>query len=143
VRESWQQRANEILPPNATAHFPGYTNQLDLYDFYCGNPMDVFVNTSLSEGTPVSIMEAVSCGIPVIATAVGGNTEIVTSQNGILLGAHPRPDDMAQALFWFIDHPAEARAKRTASQVMWKERYNARRNFEAFAERLIELRNKA
>jgi glycosyltransferase involved in cell wall biosynthesis len=38
---------------------------------------DVFVLPSLSEGLPLSLLEALSCGLPVIATAVGGSREIV------------------------------------------------------------------
>ena len=40
--------------------------------------IDLFINTSSSEGVPVSIMEALSVGIPIIATDVGGTKEIVT-----------------------------------------------------------------
>lgn len=141
VREDLQQHAQEILPANAKAFLPGYSNQRALLNFYLGNPVDVFVNLSESEGTPVSIMEAISCGLPVIATAVGGNREIVSPHNGVLLGPNPQPDDVAQALFWYIDHPADAETKRRASRTLWAERYNARRNFEAFADRLIEIRN--
>lgn len=38
-----------------------------------------------SEGIPVSIMEAMSFGIPVIARNVGGMSEIVNEENGLLL----------------------------------------------------------
>jgi len=44
----------------------------DVLNYYASNPVDVFINTSSSEGLPVSIMEAMSFGIPVIATNVGG-----------------------------------------------------------------------
>ena len=47
--------------------------------------MDYFINLSDSEGIPVSIMEAMSVGIPIIARDVGGNREIVTNNNGCLL----------------------------------------------------------
>jgi glycosyltransferase involved in cell wall biosynthesis len=38
---------------------------------------DLLVSTSMSEGTPLSILEAMSCGLPVVATCVGGVRELV------------------------------------------------------------------
>jgi glycosyltransferase involved in cell wall biosynthesis len=38
---------------------------------------DIVVSTSLSEGTPLAILEAMSCGLPVVATFVGGVRELV------------------------------------------------------------------
>lgn len=58
-----------------------------VYDYYKSNKVDVFVNVSYSEGLPVSLMEASSFGIPVIATDVGGSAEIIDKEqkNGFLL----------------------------------------------------------
>ena len=142
VRETLQRRADEMLPANAVAFLPGYSDQKALLDFYLKNSLDVFVNVSESEGTPVSIMEAISCGLPVIATAVGGNQEIVTMDNGTLLDRKLSPEHVAGALIWYLDHPAEAQAKGRASRMLWQERYDALRNFNEFAERLVELRSK-
>ncbi len=47
--------------------------------------MDLFVNTSLTEGICNAILEAMACGLPVIATAVGGNPEIVHNEETGLL----------------------------------------------------------
>lgn len=47
---------------------------------------DIFVLTSLSEGMPSVILEAMGCGLPIIASDVGGNNEIVhEGQNGYLI----------------------------------------------------------
>jgi glycosyltransferase involved in cell wall biosynthesis len=47
---------------------------------------DVFVLTSLSEGMPSVILEAMGCGLPVIASNVGGNNELVKDgENGFLV----------------------------------------------------------
>jgi glycosyltransferase involved in cell wall biosynthesis len=48
---------------------------------------DYFINLSDSEGIPVSIMEAISLGIPAIARNVGGVSEIVNNENGLLLNS--------------------------------------------------------
>ena len=102
--------------------------------------MDIFVNVSVSEGTPVSLMEAASCGIPIIATAVGGNKEIVTAESGLLLDPNPSPEEIARAILTLMGDSEAARKRRSASRAIWDGKYNARRNYEAFIERLKSIR---
>ena len=45
---------------------------------------DVYACTSLSEGTSMTILEAMSCGLPIVASAVGGNVRLVDDANGFL-----------------------------------------------------------
>jgi glycosyltransferase involved in cell wall biosynthesis len=50
------------------------------------NAMDIFVLPSLREGMPNALLEAMACGLPVIATEVGGASEIVRDgENGLLV----------------------------------------------------------
>lgn len=139
TREDLQTYANTTLPENAQAYFPGYESHQALMNFYQNNPIDVFLNVSASEGTPVAIMEAISCGIPVIATAVGGNPEIVTSQNGWLLSENPSPKEIAEALFQVIDSPEQSLLKRQGSLLVWREQYHDKKNFSAFIKRIKSL----
>ena len=140
TRDDLQNLANKKFPANAKAFFPGYSDNEALLQLYRDEPFDVFINVSETEGTPVSIMEAISCGIPVIATAVGGNVEIVSTQNGILIGPNAALEEISTAIFYWIDHPGEAETKRKGSRYVWETRYNAHLNFSDFARRLKEIR---
>ena len=74
------------LPSRIHSHFVGRVPNEDVQRFYATHKIDVFVNVSETEGIPVSIMEAQSYGIPVIATDVGGTSELVINEkNGVLL----------------------------------------------------------
>lgn len=139
-RQFFIDRIAREFPANAKGFFPGYQTQQHLIQTYLTQPVDVFVNVSSTEGTPVSIMEAISCGIPVIATAVGGNVEIVNETNGFLLGKDPTPQEIAETLFKVCDQHEQMPKKRQGSIDMWLERYNETKNFEEFARTLIEIR---
>ena len=64
---------------------------------------DVFVLMSLSEGMPSVVLEAMGCGLPVIASNVGGNNEIVhEGKNGYLIAGN-NIDDLAEKLSTLIN----------------------------------------
>lgn len=116
--------------------FPGTVKNADLLDYYRTHPVDWFVNTSSSEGLPVSIMEACSFGIPVIATDVGGTSEIVREgETGYLLKADLTPEDLAELLRRLLrQKKAEHTALREGCRRVWQENFCARVNFDRFAE---------
>lgn len=116
--------------------FRGEVRNTDLMDFYRKNPVDCFINTSTSEGLPVSIMEACSFGIPTLATDVGGTGEIVKDgKNGLLLPADLTEETLATKIRAFCAMPPDCRtAMRIAAREIWKSDFCADSNFKKFAE---------
>ncbi len=55
----------------------------DPFPYY--RSLDLYLNTSIHEGIPMSLLEAMSCGIPVVAPRVGGIPEIVSHMESGLL----------------------------------------------------------
>ena len=133
-----EQYAFKQLPQNIRYKFLGYLPNKEVLSYYETHKIDVFINVSSLEGTPVSIMEAQSCSIPVIATAVGGNAEIVSDENGLLLNENPTPFEIAQAICEFLDNPTLTREKKYMSRKNWETYYNSEKNFQAFADELIK-----
>ena len=67
---------------------------------------DVFAMSSLYEGLPCALVEAMSCGVPVVATAVNSVPEIVISGKTGLLARPGDPESLAHALDFVLRNPA-------------------------------------
>jgi glycosyltransferase involved in cell wall biosynthesis len=64
--------------------------------------MDIFALSSLSEGTSISMIEAMAAGKPVVATRVGGNTALIEEGvNGFLVNAKDH-EALAAALIHLV-----------------------------------------
>lgn len=97
---------------------------------------DLFLNVSETEGLPVSIMEAISFGIPVLATDVGGTKEIVIpGLTGYLLPADTSPKEIAENILKCFDTAFD----RDQIRRFWFERFNSDNNFRVFAEEIIQI----
>lgn len=133
LMEKMSQLAN-ALPQNIHWHFCGKVKNAEILQYYEQNHVDAFVNTSESEGVPVSIMEAMSCGIPVIAPDVGGIAEIVHDGiNGFLLPLNFTSTNLADQLKAIFDIKiSKACFLRANAYNTWKEEYNAEQNYNKF-----------
>lgn len=87
--------ARAVRSPAATRiHFSGWME--DLREAYAA--LDVLALTSLNEGMPVAVMEAMASGVPVVSTRAGGVVDLITSgRNGVLVSGFGA-DEFAGAL---------------------------------------------
>ena len=111
----------------------GIVNNNLILDFYSENYIDLFINVSETEGIPVSIMEAQSAGIPVLATNVGGTSEIVNNKNGFLIDKSFEVVSVANMIKKYLKSNDEIICeKRNYAYQNWKLNYNAHINYTEF-----------
>jgi glycosyltransferase involved in cell wall biosynthesis len=67
--------------------------------------LDVFAMSSLYEGLPCAVVEAMTCGVPVVATAVNSVPEVVISGKTGVLAPPSDPASLSRALAYLLDNP--------------------------------------
>lgn len=86
--------------------------------------LDLFVLPSLAEGISNTILEAMACALPVVATAVGGNADLVEDgRTGQIVPAGDVPA-LANALCRWADDDAGRRAAGTAGRMKVEDRFS-------------------
>lgn len=88
------------------------------------NAMDAYVLPSLSEGMNLTLLEAMSTGLPVIATRVGGNIEIVQHEISGFLVSLEDPDEMALRLSQLATNSGLRQKLGSAARALAVERFN-------------------
>jgi glycosyltransferase involved in cell wall biosynthesis len=116
----------------------GETENENILDFYSTNFVDLFINLSTHEGIPVSIMEAFSAAIPVLATNVGGVGEIVDENCGFIIEKEFNVDLVAKKLEVFLKATLQIQTeKRRNARLQWEKKYNAEKNYHDFYKQLV------
>lgn len=88
LRDELKAKAR-ALGVEAQVIFPGY--RTDVFRFY--GIADLFLFPSLQEGLPVAVMEAMAAGLPVVASGVRGNRDLILpGKGGELLSPHCATD---------------------------------------------------
>ncbi len=119
------KRKYSNLNGNIRIHFMGRVINDKIQKFYSEKRPNIFLNLSTSEGVPVSIMEAISYGIPVVATDVGGNSEIVTNKVGILVQKNISVEKVSNA----VEKILKSKDLQQSCIKFWEDNYKAINNF--------------
>ncbi|MBO4613599.1 MAG: glycosyltransferase [Bacteroidales bacterium] len=123
-------------PQNMTVSLKGFTAGNEIRRIYADEHFDIFVNMSTTEGIPVSIMEALSAGIPAIATDVGGNHEIVCEATGTTVPAEPTYEDFESAVNLIIKNKENFKS---STIEFFNKHYNAEKNYTDFYNTIMGL----
>ena len=127
---------SKTLPQNIKYEFAGEVDNKWILNFYKTTKPDLFISMSVLEGLPVSIMEALSYGIPVVAISVNGIPELVNYENGILV--HPKDANK----HYVSQKIAEGLSKnwdRKKIVGLHTKTFNGENNYVNFANRIQEL----
>lgn len=100
---------------------------------------DLVVLTSDWEGTPNVLLEAMSCGLPVVATNVGGVAELVRNGESGLLVETDDADSVANSVIALIENPQLRTSMGASGRQVALEKHSPQR----LAERLITVYEKA
>jgi glycosyltransferase involved in cell wall biosynthesis len=101
--------------------FLGFIDKADLIRIY--QNATLYVLPSHYEGLPTTLLEAMACGLPIIATAVSGSLDvIVPGENGILVPARS-PGDMANAVSLLLDDDKKRNELGKAARRTIEDRY--------------------
>ena len=106
--------------------------------------LDCFVLPSLAEGVSNTILEAMASGLPVIATAVGGNAELVEAGKTGELVAATDVENMAQRIVAYASSPDQACAAGRAGRASIERRFSLTAmvgQYQALYEELLKARS--
>lgn len=85
-------------------HLAGWITNTELFHFYCALNLGVLLS-KYREGNSMFLIEAMSYGIPVIATAIGGNKEIIESgENGFLIDKDTIIESLSESINTLVNN---------------------------------------
>ena len=89
--------------------------------------MDLFVLSSLAEGTPLTILEAMATGLPVVSSRVGGVADLVANGHTGQLCPPADAEALAEAMAGYVKNPEKTRIHGTAGRKTAEERFAVER----------------
>lgn len=120
------------LPKNIKPVFMGEVDYGKLIEFYQKNPVNLFITLSRAEGLPVSVIEAVSFGIPVLATDVMGLPDVVTEESGVIISPDLEKQKIAETIKEIASGNKNTPEFRSRVKNFWKTNFNAELNYSKF-----------
>lgn len=100
---------------------------------------DLYVHAARAENMPLAPIEAMACGTPVVATAIGGLPEIIDDGRTGVLTPPQDPVALADAIASLIDDPVRLRSMGDAARRKAVSRFDIRRQVDAYLSWFVEI----
>lgn len=123
-------------PPEGI-EFPGRLSHDEMADFY--RECDLVVLPSLTEGLPRVCLEALACGTPVVATDVGGVSEVVIHGETGLLVEPGNSGELRDAIQGMVEAPRKRREMGRRGVRLVREKYDEERNMSRLVDVIEEV----
>ena len=130
------EEAARRLPSRVSWELRGDVPNAEVLALYREERVDAFISMSIYEGVPVSMMEAISFGIPLVGMEVYGVPEIIGTDTGICLPVDAEPRDAANSLGEVLK---PNRLDPAMIQRFFAAHYEASSNYREFANQLLAL----
>jgi glycosyltransferase involved in cell wall biosynthesis len=135
------KQAAKSLPKNIVTEFKGETPNHQVLQYYSNNSISLFITTSETEGLPISLQEAISFGIPVIGTNVGGISEVINTKTGLLINNEFDPKEVALLIKEFIFTLGNNPEFRVNLRQFWKDNFEANTVYSKFCKEIEQYAN--
>jgi glycosyltransferase involved in cell wall biosynthesis len=114
----------------------GKMDNESVFRFYESTPIHLFMSLSSTEGLPISICEAASFGIPILATDVGGCKEIANENTGALIPKELDINAIATTITEFMDSHKNSETFRYKVKEFWQSQFDCEKNFDELVKQI-------
>ena len=137
--EKIKSDAEKLLKPckNISYSLVGRVQNNDIMKYYSENSVDAFLMVSESEGNPVSVMEAMSFGIPIISYDICNMSNIVKGC-GILIPENATYETLSKSIEEFAKEDDEVISKyRRRAREIWEKEFRGDENSKRFIDEVL------
>jgi glycosyltransferase involved in cell wall biosynthesis len=127
------------LPANVFVDFKGHVSNNEVFDYYGKKSINLFIILSEMEGLPMSLIEACSFGIPLMGTNVGGVSEIVNENTGILIDKDFDPQVVSTQICHFRESGMNNEQFRNGVRKYWLNNFSANINYNKFYQEIESI----
>ncbi|MCH5319385.1 MAG: glycosyltransferase [Paramuribaculum sp.] len=134
-KNSAEQNSNS----NLTIDLRGQIDNKTVHEIYDRESIDWAFLLSPAEGLPIALCEALMHGVPAVANDVGGISEIITDDTGVLLAADPEKEEFVRGIAPWLDSPYRYRLLAEGARAFAKENLDSSSLRGRFAKRIRSL----